>query len=547
MKILVGSKFRSNFLDYYRGPEDYRIRVCAWINLEREEGLYFVRPAKISLLWNYLREIGLTAVRRKVFSRRQERFRNEKYISCGLGKVLEAPQNGLFEPGQVVAFLAPSHPACAERIVLPAELICQAERFGDLLNEKFILFGRLTVGEQRQRWWSSFKGWSRYAGWPVSGEKADGVMRNVLQTLEAVDWQKARKLAVDSKGEVELLRRRRDVNFAANRKRAVLFGYGNYAKTNIVPNVSPYITISCIHEIDPTQIPAAGNFAESWCTSPQLRDKEQYDVLLIAGFHHTHTPLAIEALNNGAYAVVEKPIVVDRSQLNELLDAMRNSTGQLFCCFHKRYLPFNKLAINDMSLREGEPVSYHCIVYEVPLPEFHWYRWPNSRSRLVSNGCHWLDHFLYLNGFSRVSSYDLTVAFDGTINCSVTLANGAFFTMVLTDRGSERIGVRDYVELHTDDVTVKMIDGSDYVAESRNKIIRKTAINKMHSYKVMYQQIGQKIAQGLQGDSIQSVEVSAGLVLALEDKLSQLASGQNGRNSRVLTDLKLIKQNTAFV
>ncbi|MBL6991981.1 MAG: oxidoreductase, partial [Bacteriovoracaceae bacterium] len=281
--------------------------------------------------------------------------------------------------------------------------------------------------------------------------------------------------------------------------------------------------IECIHEIDTTQIPLDKKLAMRWDTSPSPRDEEHYDVFLITGFHHTHAPLAIYALQHNSHAVVEKPIVVSGEQLRELITVMENSTGELFSCFHKRYLPFNEFVTQDLGLNTGDPVSYHCIIYEVPLPELHWYLWPNSKSRLVSNGCHWIDHFLYLNNFCDVSSFDLVAACDGTINCSVSLENDAFFTMVLTDRGSERIGVQDYIELRANEVSVKMINGSIYVAEDKNKILRRKKINKMKSYELMYQQIGEKILSGSDGDTAQSVKVSAGLIIALENKLKGLS------------------------
>ena len=50
--------------------------------------------------------------------------------------------------------------------------------------------------------------------------------------------------------------------------------------------------------------------------------------------------------------------------------------------------------------------------------------------------------------YSEALTCDLIGSPDlGTLNCSVTLANGAYFTMVMTYNGSERIGPQDYIEL----------------------------------------------------------------------------------------------------
>ena len=526
MKVLLGDEWKAGFLDYYCGSREYRIQVLAWVNLERLEGVYFVRSRSLRLVWNYLREVGPTEVLRKISSRSQERYRNEKYVSCGLGRVIESADEVRVPIGQAVAFLAPNHPPCVERIVLPTELIITVDQsdIPPLPSQSILYQPALEDGTKVDCWWDDLRAWSVYSGKTISRSTSTETMKKVLECLCQVNWHDAKHLDVDEQCAVKENKKSKGYKNSKTKtaKRAVLFGYGNYAKTIIIPNIKPYFSLDCIHELDPTQIPTESDISMRWNTSPNPRSREDCDVFLIAGFHHTHTPLAIYALQRGAYAVVEKPIVVDDVQLAELLTVMQSSTGQLWSCFHKRYLPLNKLAVYDLNINRGDPVSYHCIVYEVPLPELHWYRWPNSKSRLVSNGCHWIDHFLYLNDFCEVRSCALMVAQDGTINCSVSLENGAFFTMVLTDKGSERIGVQDYIELRANGVTVRMINGSCYVAEGRDRIIRKKRINKMQSYKVMYRQIGQKIVDGTEGDSVQSVRVSSELIMALENRLVKL-------------------------
>jgi len=244
-----------------------------------------------------------------------------------------------------------------------------------------------------------------------------------------------------------------------------LFGLGNYAKTVVLPNIKKSLRIECIHEIDPTQIgriPQATDIA--YDSSPSLRDDERYDAVFVAGFHHTHAEIAIKAISMGAAAVVEKPVATTEEQLRLLLDALMVHRGRFFACLQRRYSAFNAWARTDLGVISGEPISYHAIVFEVPLPPAHWYKWPSSRSRLVSNGCHWLDHFLYLNEFSGVERQHVFSASDA-VNVSVELTNGALFTLVLTDRGANRLGVQDYIELRTRDGTASITNSSSYRAE----------------------------------------------------------------------------------
>ena len=51
MKYLLGDQWSDSFLDYYCGPDAYRIRVSAFANLEQLTEIYFVRPRSARLLW----------------------------------------------------------------------------------------------------------------------------------------------------------------------------------------------------------------------------------------------------------------------------------------------------------------------------------------------------------------------------------------------------------------------------------------------------------------------------------------------------------------
>lgn len=523
MKILVENKWTDGFLDFCPQSNEYTIKVLAWKNLTRSRDLYFVRPKSLRLLWNYLKEIGPREVLKKVVSRSEEKFRNEKFISCGIGRIIKLNDTPTFSQNQLVGFLAPNFPACAERISLPAEFIVELKEsnFPFLTDEKTIYVTLDDSGTaELESWWRRYNGWSNYAGFTFN--KDARITKHLASMLDSIDWTKGEKLQTDQHDNICFVKKPLKSWHKATKKQAVLFGYGNYAKTIIIPNIKKYLHLEKIHEIDPLQIPLRDKLGVTWSSCPEPCKNQRYDAFFIAGFHHTHAPLAVQAMEQQAYAVVEKPILVDHEQLEKLLSVMRETKGRLFACFHKRYNPMNKWAWDDLNHSPGEPISYHCIVYEVPLPKYHWYRWPNSKSRLISNGCHWTDHFLFLNNFSSPKRYMLDIASDGTINCSIELENEAYFTMTLTDKGSERIGVRDYIELRAGDDTVTIINGAFYLAENKNRILRKKKIKKMSSYKIMYEHICNQIAHDMPGDSIESVETSSKLILALEQEFQEL-------------------------
>lgn len=533
MRSLRGQNWAEGRIDVHRRAGEYRVQVEGWLTLERVQGLYPEKAKSARMVWNYLREIGPRATARKILSRASERHRNEKFVACGFGRVIERPRGGHHAHGERVVFLLPAGPACAERIVAPEELLRTAE--ADALPEPThgtLAYLPPTPTHGRYTWWEPVRGWHPESGTALPQLGMSMVMKDAARALREASWSQARPLEVSGSEAVTILPATRAPAPDDRQPSAVLFGYGNYAKTVALPGLRKHLRIDRIHELDPDQIPERASDV-TWDTSPEL-PRERHDAVIIAGYHHTHAPIAAEALARGSAVLIEKPVATTRRQLHTLLSAMRRSDAPVFSGYQRRYLPFNDLARQDLGILSGDPVSYHAIVFEVPLPDLHWYRWPNSRSRLLSNGCHWLDHFLFLNDFAPVTDHHLAVAPDGQLNCSVTLANGAFGTMVLTDRGSRRLGVRDHVELRAGGTTVTIEDMSRYRAENESRVFRTKRIPRLEAYWRMYHEISRRIAHGEPGDSIESVQRSAGLVLDLEDQLTGPSSSQAGGTLRPL-------------
>jgi len=520
MRIFTGNKWRNGFLDYCRNKNEYRIRVLAWKNLEKLENVYHTRAKSLRLLINYFPVVGFEGLFTKVWSRLREDRRNEKYISWGIGKIVESADNKIFFEGELVGFIAPLHPAMAERVVLPAEFIFKIDK--SVIPEMpadAILY--LPLKEKTQNnWWRDIRGWSVYSGLEVPEETRKKTSEGLIRDIKNSEWQKFDK--VDAKNSSPVAEIKGQIKNADSKKKtAVLFGFGNYAKINIIPYTRPFVNIKSVHEIDPTQI-SFERGVQRWDSIPFPRKEEKFDVYFVATYNHTHFPITLYALNQGAYVVLEKPIVNDYDEFNELEKALKRAGRRLFIGFHKRYGTFNKMALEDLGVKRGDPISYHSIVYELLQPEFFWYNWPVSKSTFFANGCHQIDHFLYLNNFSKPINSDIKLLQDNAVEVWIELANGATFTTTFSEKGSLRVGPRDIVELKVHGRNVRIIDSIRYMSEDNYRIIRKKRIFKTDSYKEMYQEIGRRIANNEEGDSVESILVSGKIMLDLEEKLQKM-------------------------
>jgi predicted dehydrogenase len=522
--VLIGDHWSDGFLDYWGERDEYAVEVLAWKCVSSISGLYFERRYDWRLVWNYVRELGPVAVLNKYRSRRAERERNRKYISCGIGRVAAGgPRSGRLREGEMVLFIAPCHPRCVDRLPIPGRLLAPWRGPRMTFDSGSIAFLPEHRGGTDASELLRLAGWSPAAGELLARPDCADALNEAAGLLERACWNEARQLPKAS-GVPLSHDRCGESRERPGRVRGVLVGYGNYAKTVLVPNVRAFVQIACVHELDPLQV-SRDAAPWAWCTAPFPQGR--YDVHFVAGYHHTHADLAVAALEQGAYAVVEKPIAITGAQLARLYDAASRNP-RLFSCYQRRYSRWNNVAAQDLDVRPGDPISYHCIVYEVPLPPKHWYRWPVSGSRVVSNGCHWIDHFLFLNGFAAVKSASARVSDDDTAFVTVDLQNGATFSMALTEVGSDRIGVQDYIQLRSGGATVEIVNDSRYRSENRRRVIRTARANRMESYETMYRSIARQISLGADGDPVASLTCSAGAILHVEELIQDLMPKQGG-------------------
>jgi predicted dehydrogenase len=519
MKILEGKKWKNDFLDYHRNKKEYRIQVLAWKNLEKIEDAYYIRPKSLKMALRYLPVVGFYGLFTKAWSRFREQKRNNKYVSCGIGKIIETGDGSGFKMGDTVAFIAPFHPPLVERLALPQDFIFNIDK--DILPQlplEEILFYSLKQKNISNQWWEEIISWSIYSGRDVSEELRKKLEEGLINEIKGTNWNGCESF--DIKVPTEIKEIEGEVNKLDSRKTGVLFGFGNYAKTNVISFMKHFVNITTIHEIDPTQIWKKS--AQKWDTIPLPRDNEKYDVYFVASYNHTHAPIALHALKQGAYAVVEKPVAMDYGELEEIEKTLREVGPKIFIGFHKRYSIFNDWAFEDLNVRHGEPICYHSIVYEISQPKYFWYTWPVSRSTFLANGCHQIDHFLCLNDFSKPKDFDIKLLQDNAIEVWIELENGAVFTTTFSEKGSTRIGPRDHVELKVPGKNVRITDNISYLSEDESRVIRKRRMFKTNSYKNMYLKIGAKIANNDDGDSIESIVVSTKLMLDLEEKLQKM-------------------------
>ena len=118
---------------------------------------------------------------------------------------------------------------------------------------------------------------------------------------------------------------------------------------------------------------------------------EAVDAVLIATRHHAHAAMVCEALRAGKAVFVEKPLAVDPDQLEAIVAAVADSgNDRLMVGFNRRFAPLLADLKAAFGTRSG-PVQVRYDVNAGRLEAGSWYAQPEEGSRLVGEGCHFVD------------------------------------------------------------------------------------------------------------------------------------------------------------
>lgn len=472
-----------------------------------------LRPSSIGRVLSYYKKVGsLARLTRKIVSRQIGRGAERKVVLVGVGEIvpevgLAEDGEGAFYGGERVLFLATRADEHAP-VVLVSPLLVRAfdtplAPLATALRADGELFSILTA---------HLAGWSVYSGISLTKKQCQRVMRALV--------------ALASSSTSASIAHPQPKPRSDERPRVVVFGAGHYARTCLFPNLEAHYELWRVHEIDPLLreelarvMPGVVASGSPW---PEPEDGDGASMWCVAGYHHHHTRQVCEALDEQIDVMVEKPLVVSRQGLREVLAALDESAARIYQGFHRRTWQPSEWIKKDLEIQRGSSaVHYHTVAHEVSLPPHHWYRWPSSGSRLVVNGCHWLDEFLFWNGYRPWTRAHATSMCDGEVwTVQVQLDHGATFSMTLSSAGSDRLGVRETTSIHCEGRSARIVDNL-YTSEDGERELRRARILEEQTYQRMVDAIAacQMDQREKLGDDAAAIARLWELVFTLEERV----------------------------
>jgi predicted dehydrogenase/threonine dehydrogenase-like Zn-dependent dehydrogenase len=175
-----------------------------------------------------------------------------------------------------------------------------------------------------------------------------------------------------------------------------VIGAGNYATSMLLPHLRDRADVRLVEVATATGLSSTNaqrKFGfERYSTDHRgLLADAAVDAVLIATRHHAHAAMVCEALAAGKAVFVEKPLAVDDDQLEAILKAVADSgNDRLMVGFNRRFAPLLVDLKRAFGARGG-PVQVRYDVNAGRLEAGSWYAQPEEGSRLVGEGCHFVD------------------------------------------------------------------------------------------------------------------------------------------------------------
>ena len=133
-----------------------------------------------------------------------------------------------------------------------------------------------------------------------------------------------------------------------------------------------------------------------------IGDDPRVKIVFICSNHSSHQEYASYFLSKGKHVHIEKPHVVNESQLRQLTASMvhEGNDRSVFLGFNRPRSPLFKILREYLDSETG-PVTINWFVAGHEIPDDHWYFSPKEGGRVLGNLCHWTDLSVQIVGLEN--------------------------------------------------------------------------------------------------------------------------------------------------
>ena len=193
-------------------------------------------------------------------------------------------------------------------------------------------------------------------------------------------------------------------NYSFNSTNDVLaiIGSGNFTKATVLPLLSKLKAnikyLSSSSGLSGTLMAKKYGVQFSTTNNDDILNDSQVSAVIITTRHDAHARMCIDALRAGKHVFVEKPLAINQSELEEIIEVYQQSGKTLTVGFNRRFSPFAQ-AVKKQLGNSNTPINVIATINAGEIPANHWTQDMNiGGGRVIGEACHFIDLITYLSG-----------------------------------------------------------------------------------------------------------------------------------------------------
>lgn len=223
-------------------------------------------------------------------------------------------------------------------------------------------------------------------------------------------------------------------------------GAGSFAQNYLLPNVKLYadmVGVATSRGNTAKGIADKYGFQYSTGEADKIFTDDKINTVFIATRHNLHASNVIDGLKNNKNVFVEKPLCMNRSELDTIAELYKKKNSlHVMVGYNRRFAPSIKSIISTMDKDVPKAINYR--INAGNMPKDHWVQDKEiGGGRIIGEVCHFIDLVMFLAGskinFINAVSMDNSPYLMDTLSINMGFENGSIGSICYFSNGANSL------------------------------------------------------------------------------------------------------------